>query len=163
MKKKIFGLLGIGIIIIVIVICIVSCGNKSETKKENDNVYTCIKKSKDDTEIIKHIIELDKKSLSIYTINERYKLEKKSDYEKKCYEEKMEETNIKSSKDVDFKQTASCNNKKKIVTVKRVYTISELSDAGKKSLSKLLENEKDGVFNIEAWQKSQKKEKFKCE
>ena len=66
MKKKVIGLLVVGIVIISIVVLIAATSSKKENKEKkeinmNKNMYTCIKKDEDTdvvTKYIKHTIKL---------------------------------------------------------------------------------------------------------
>ncbi len=184
MKKKVIGLLVVGIVIISIVVLIAATSSKKENreKKEinmNKNMYTCIKKDEDTdvvTKYIKHTIKLknnknkskedtssDKKIVDTYITINNYKYSIKKEYEKKCYELKMNEEYINSSKDIDFKEKVTCNNKKKFVSVKDEFIIDKLSESGKKSLDRVLKYQKDDNFDIKAWLDFEKHDKYDCE
>lgn len=162
MRKKIFSLLGIGLIIIIVVLLIVSCSKKPLKEHKNPNEYICVNENEKKGIVTKHYIKLKKNNLYSYTFNEKYKLKKKSDFEKKCYEKKMEESYVKSSKGVDFKEVVTCNNKKKTVNIKKEYVISKLSDDGKKSISNILDFQKKKAFDLEGYFKFFEKKDFYC-
>lgn len=186
MKKKIIGLLLIGITIILIVILIVCITNK-ESKDENTYICTKMDNTKKESKLIKHIVKLnsaeinndskekdktkedDKKeskifgSINTYITIINYEFNNKSDYEGKCYELKLKEINTNSSKDIDFKEKVTCNNKKKSITVKDVFVISKLSEPGRKSLESVLKYQKDDAFDLNEWLKHEKEDHFDCE
>ena len=182
MKKKVIGLLLLGIVIILIVVLISVNPSKktnNEKKKVDENTHTCIKIDNDnenEEKQITHIIKLkdvennnensednkQTKDIDTYiTINE-YKFKNKNDYEKKCYETKIKENYTNSSKDIDFKEKATCNNKKKLVSVKDIFVISKLSKAGRKSLDKVLKYQENNKFDINSWLKSEKEDNYSC-